>query len=132
MAQPDSKQLGFTERLGLMVDREASARANRALKSRMKRARFHQPACIEDLNFRASRGLDQRLMLELADWIRRHMNVVITGPTGVGKSFIACALAHKACLEGFKACYHCLPRLLEELTLGRTLPERPECAGPTR
>ncbi len=121
LAQPESDRLSFMERLGLMVDREASARANRALKLRLRRAHLHQAACIEDLDFCAPRGLDQRLMLDLAscDWIRQHLNVIITGPTGVGKSFIACALAHKACLEGFKARYHRLPRLLEELALAR-------------
>ena len=121
LVQPDIQELDFMERLGLLVDRESSQRESVRLKGRLRRANLRQQACIEDLDFRASRGLDKRLMLHLAgcDWIRKHQNVIITGPTGVGKSYIACALAHKACLEGFKARYFRLPRLLEDLALAR-------------
>jgi len=121
LAHPDSERLSFMERLGLLLDREASERANRALQSRLRRAKLHQTACMEDLDYRTDRGLDQRLMLSLAscDWIHQHLNVIITGPTGTGKSYLACALAHKACLEGFTARYHSLPRLLEELAIAR-------------
>jgi DNA replication protein DnaC len=121
LAQPESEQLDFLERLGLLVDREASVREDLRLKARLRRAQLRQQACVEDLDYRTGRGLDRQLMLHLAGcaWIRRHYNVVITGPTGVGKSFVACALAHKACLEGFTARYHRLPRLLEDLAIAR-------------
>ena len=107
-------QLDFMERLGLLVDREEVVRHNVRLKSRLR-----QTACMEDLDYRTGRCRDRRLMLALArcDWVRRHQNVVITGPTGVGKSYVACALAHKACLEGFSVRYYRLPRLLEDLAI---------------
>ena len=91
---------------------------------RLRRAKLHQIACMEDIDYRTPRGLNQQQMLQLAncDWIRRHLNVILTGPTGTGKSYLACALAHKACLEGFNACYHRLPRLPEEVFLLRLRP----------
>ncbi len=107
-AQPDTERLAFLERLALLLDCEASDRENKALSSRLRRAKLHQVACMENIDYRTTRGLDQRLMLQLAngDWIRRHLNVIVTSPTGTGKSYLACALAHKACLEGFTARYH--------------------------
>lgn len=118
---PQSQQLSFEERLGLLVDREMTDREDRRLQSRLRRAKLRQQACMEDLDYRVPRGLDKALLLRLSscDWVRRHHNVIVTGATGVGKSFIACALAHKACLQGFGALYHRLPRLLEELELAR-------------
>ncbi len=94
---------------------------NRSLTARLRRAKLHQNACMEDINYRTACGLDQQQMLQLAscDWMRRHLNVILTGPSGTGKSFLACALAHKACLEGFRVRYHRLPRLLEELSVAR-------------
>ena len=121
LAQPDMERLSFTERLGLLLDREISDRASRSLTARLRRAKLHQNACMEEIDFRTARGLDQQQLLQLAscDWIRRHLNVIITGPTGTGKSFLACALAHKACLEGYRVQYHQLSRLLEELSVAR-------------
>ena len=121
LALPETNQLSFMERLGLLLDREASVRENARLQSRLRRAHLRQTACMEDLDYRASRGLSKRLMLHrsTSDWIRRHENVIVTGPTGVGKSFVACALGHKACLNGFTARYFRLPRLLEELAVAR-------------
>ena len=117
----DSDRLDFMERLGLLVDREAASRYNARIKTRLRRARLRQQACIEDIDYRRGRGLDRRFILHLAtcDWIRQKQNVVVTGPTGVGKSYLACALAHKACLEGFTVRYFRLPRLLEDLTISR-------------
>ena len=119
LADPDCDQMDFMERLGLLVDREEVVRQDQRLKSRLRRARLRQTACMEDMDYRRSRGLDRRFILSLAscDWVRRHQNVVVTGPTGVGKSYVACALAHKACLEGFTARYYRLPRLLEDLAI---------------
>ena len=121
LAQPDMERLSFTERLGLLLDREISDRASRSLTARLRRAKLHQNACMEEIDFRTARGLDQQQLLQLVscDWIRRHLNVIITGPTGTGKSFLACALAHKACLEGYRVQYHQLSRLLEELSVAR-------------
>jgi len=119
MAEVDS--LGFEERLGLLVDREATERENRKLATRLKKAKLRQSASIEDLDFRRSRGMDKTLILSLAacTWIAKGINVLICGPTGVGKSYLACALAHKACLEGYTALYLRLPRLFEELRLAK-------------
>lgn len=119
MAEVDS--LGFEERLGLLVDREATERENRKLATRLKKAKLRQTASVEDLDFRRSRGMDKTLILSLAAcaWIAKGINVLICGPTGVGKSYLACALAHKACLEGYTALYLRLPRLFEELRLAK-------------
>ena len=119
MAEVDS--LGFEERLGLLVDREATERENRKLATRLKKAKLRQSASVEDLDFRKNRGMDKALILSLAAcaWIAKGINVLICGPTGVGKSYLACALAHKACLEGYTALYLRLPRLFEELRLAK-------------
>jgi len=119
MAEVDS--LGFEERLGLLVDREATERESRKLATRLKKAKLRQSASIEDLDFRRSRGMDKALILSLAAcaWIAKGINILICGPTGVGKSYLACALAHKACLEGYTALYLRLPRLFEELRLAK-------------
>lgn len=119
MAEIDS--LGFEERLGLLVDRELTERENRRLRTRLKRARLRQAAVLEDLDYRAPRGLDKGLMASLASgrWIVEHLNVLITGPTGVGKSWVACALAHQACRQGHRVIYQRVPRLFQDLALGR-------------
>lgn len=121
LASSAAAGLSFEERLGLLIDREQTVRDDKRLTARLKRARLRQTAAMEDIDFRSGRGLDRQLMLSLAscDWVRRHRNIVITGPTGAGKSFIGCALAHKACLSGFTIAYHRLPRLMEDLQLAR-------------
>lgn len=118
---PDLDTLSFEERLGLLVDREIDERESRRLQRRIKQARFRQQASMEDLDLRAPRGLDKALITSLSEctWIRRHMNVIITGPTGVGKSYLATALAHKACLVGHTVLYQRLSRLLDELRISR-------------
>ena len=118
---PEINSLGFEERLGLLIDREVTERENRRLGSRLKKAKLRHSCCIEDLDFKTSRGLDKGLILSLSacTWIARGINVLICGPTGVGKSYLACALAHKACLEGYSALYLRLPRLFEELRLAK-------------
>ncbi len=119
MAEID--QLSFEERLGLLVDREVTERENRRLKTRLKKAKLRQAASVEDLDWRARRGLDKALMAKLtqSDWIEAKYNVLIIGPTGVGKTYLACALAHKACLNGYSVYYARLSRLLDELQLAR-------------
>ena len=116
LASPEVEALVFEERLGLLVDRELTERSSRQLTNRLRRA-----ACIEDIDFRQPRGLDKDLVLSLADgrWLREHLNVLITGPAGIGKSWIACALAHSACRHGHSASYRRTPRLLTELAIAR-------------
>ncbi|MES9983581.1 MAG: ATP-binding protein, partial [Candidatus Thiodiazotropha sp. 6PLUC6] len=114
-------QLSFDERFGLMVDREITARDNRRLKTRLKNARLRQNACMEDIDFRHPRGLNREQFQQLlgSGWIKDHQNVIITGPTGVGKTWLACALAQKACRDGYTVHYQRLPRLLQDLSLAR-------------
>ncbi len=121
MALPDIGELSFEERLGLLVDREMTEREDRRLTTRLRQAKLKQNACIEDIDFKQSRGLDKSLILDLAQcqWIRKHLNLLITGPTGVGKTWVACALAQKACREGFTSLYLRLPRLLQELPIAK-------------
>ena len=118
---PDIESMDFMTRLGLLVDRETTERANRRLQTRLKKARLRQQACFEDIDFRTPRGLDKQLILSLAscDWIKKANNILLTGATGTGKSYIACALAHKACLEGYTVRYTRLPRLMEEIGISR-------------
>jgi len=121
MQMPDCASLSFDERLGLLVDREATDRQNQRLAVRLKRARLRQPAAPEDVDFRHPRGLDRAQFLSLCscEWIRSRDNLLITGPTGVGKTYLACALAQKACREGYTAHYARTGRLLGELAMGR-------------
>ena len=121
MAVPDIEELSFEERLGLLVDREMTEREDRRLKTRLRQAKLKQSACVEDIDYRQPRGLDKSLMLDLTgcQWIKRHLNIMITGPTGVGKTWIACALAQKACREGYRALYLRLPKLLQELPIAK-------------
>ena len=121
LGRPDYAGLSFEERLGLLVDREAQDRENRRLARHLKAARLRSDAVIEDLDLRAPRGLDRATVLALAEshWVAAHRNVLVTGPTGVGKTFLACALAHAAIRRGHTALYLRLPRLLDELVLAR-------------
>jgi len=116
---PDIQELGFDERLGLLVDRELTAREDRRLQTRLRKAKLRHRACIEDIDYRHRRGLDKALMAQLAgcDWINKAHNLILQGPTGVGKTWIACALGHKACRDGYSVLYVRLPRLLEDLAL---------------
>jgi len=121
LQRPDSQALSFDERLGLLVDRELTERANRRLSTRLRFARLRQEACLEDIDFRHPRGLDRAVLLSLADgrWITHHDNCLIVGPTGAGKSYLACALGQQACREGYSVRYLRLPRLLAELAIAR-------------
>jgi len=118
---PAIDQLSFEERLGLLVDRELTDRLDRRLKNRLLQAKLKQQACLEDMDYQSNRGLDKALVHSLHDcqWVKKHLNILITGPTGVGKSWIACALAQKACREGYTALYQRIPRLFQELPLAK-------------
>ncbi len=117
----DIEALTFEQRFGLLVDREMTERQNRRLVSRLRAAKLRQSACIEDIDLRYQRGLDKQLLPQLGScqWIKEHHNVLLTGPTGIGKSYIACALAQSACRQGYKSLYQRLPRLFEELGIAK-------------
>jgi DNA replication protein DnaC len=114
---PESQALSFEERLGLLVDREMTVRSERRLTTRLRQAQWRLSASVEDIDYRHPRGRDQSLMLRLVScqWVHARHNVLITGPTGIGKTWLACALGHQACREGYTVLYLRLPRLLQAL-----------------
>lgn len=118
---PDIAALDFEERLAFLVDRETTERENRRLITRLQFASLRQNAVVEDIDLRTPRGLDKALFHKLAagTWIDQHHNLLIIGPTGVGKSWIACALGHKACRDNRSVSYQRLPRMFDALALGR-------------
>jgi len=113
--------LSFEERLGLLVDSEWEARQGRKTERRLKEAKLKHGAAQEGIDFRYPRGLDKTVILDLltCTWVRAGRNVILTGATGLGKTWIACALADRACRDGFSAAYYRVPRLLQELSLAR-------------
>jgi DNA replication protein DnaC len=121
METQDIASLCFDERLGLLVDREQTERDNRRLKTRLTKAKLKQEASMEDIDYGAKRELDKAQLLDLGScrWLKEHNNLLVTGLTGVGKTYIACALAQKACREGFTALYLRLPRLFGDLTIAK-------------
>lgn len=113
--------LDFETRLGMLVDQEWIIRENRKLQRRLSQAKLQQSACIEDIDYEKPRGLVKAKVLELSrsQWLQQHLNLLVTGPTGCGKTYVACALAHRACLDGFTSRYYRLPRLWEELKVAK-------------
>ena len=119
---PQSTQLSFEERFALLVDRQWNWRQNRALERRLRDGRLQGPACIEDIDFRAARGLDKQVIRPLiqdSDWVRRHQHIFLIGPNGIGKTFLARAFGQKACRNGFTAYFATASQLFRELELGR-------------
>jgi DNA replication protein DnaC len=121
LQNPDYQALTFEERFGLLLDREVTERENRRLQTLLRKAKLHQQGAIEDLDHQTPRGLDRALMTRLCSmqWTRDRLNLLITGPTGTGKSWIACALGNKACRDGLSTRYFRLSRLLQALQLAR-------------
>src|SRR5438105_7409245 len=119
---PDPSELSREDWLGLLVDREATSRENKRLARRLRQARLRQSAVVEDVDFRAHRGLDRALFLKLAscEWVRDHHHLCLIGPTGTGKSWFACALGHKACREGFSVLYKRASRLFTHVAQARS------------
>jgi DNA replication protein DnaC len=118
---PECQSLAFEDRLGLLVDREWDAKESRGLARRLQTARLKQPATVEDLDFHTPRGLDKAALLALAEcnFIKSHHNLIITGPTGVGKSYLACAIANRACRLKYSARCFRLGNLLSTIALAR-------------
>lgn len=120
-AQPEARALDHGEWLAILLENEATLRRQKRFEARARAARLRHDAQVEDADFRAERGLDRSLFLKLTgcDWIRQRHGLLITGPAGVGKSWLACALGHKACREDFSVVYHRAPRLFASLALAR-------------
>jgi DNA replication protein DnaC len=120
-AHPDYHELSFEDRLGLLVERELLQRSNRRLERVLKAAKLRSGAVIEDLDFSSTRGLDKTTLQSLVNspWVENHHQVMIVGPTGVGKTFLACAIANHAIRNGATALYVRVPRLLDDLGVAR-------------
>jgi DNA replication protein DnaC len=118
---PETASLNHAEWLGLLLERESTLRQQKRFESRAKNAKLRHLAAVEDVDYRTPRGLDRTLFLKLAgcDWIRERHHCLLTGPAGVGKSWLACALGYKACRENLSVLYHRMPRLFAALALSR-------------
>jgi DNA replication protein DnaC len=117
----DYQALGFDDRLGMLVDTELQERENRRLRRYLKAARLRDQACIEDVDFHAPRGLNRAQIMELAGsrWVDAHQNILVIGATGLGKTYIGCALAEAAIRKGHTALYLRFPRMVDELAVAR-------------
>ena len=127
-ASPKAEELGFDERFGLMVDAEELNRENRRLRRALNEAKLKQSnACIEGVDYPPKRRLDKAVVRQLAScrWVREAQNVSVSGSTGTGKTYVACALAHQACRKGYRALYRRMPALFQELRLARADGTRP-------
>ena len=121
LSAPDSRSLSFEERLGLLVDSQLSWQEDKRLQDRLRAAKLPLSATVEDFDTRGGRGIDRSTInsLSASDWVLSHQNVIVIGQTGVGKSYLACALAQKACRDGFSTIYFRASRLFQELAFAR-------------
>jgi DNA replication protein DnaC len=121
MRMTDLNGLSFEDRFALLLERELTFRDDRRLARLLQIAKLRLPAAAEDIDFRSPRGLDKNLIMRLAgsQWVRNHENVLISGPTGTGKSYLACALGHSACRQGLSTRFYRFSRLLGDLALAR-------------
>lgn len=118
---PSSADFTFEERFGLLLDREAAEQETRIMTTRLRKAKLRLQACLEDVDYRTPRGMEKSLLIEMGScaWIREHLNAIIIGPTGIGKTYLACGLGHKACREGFSVLYQRVGNLMYELSISR-------------
>lgn len=119
MASASAMHLSFEERFGLLVDQEATYRDNRRLMSLLRNAKLRETACVEDIDYRVGRGLDRSEIASLAlcNWIEHGNNLIVTGPTGSGKTWLGCALGNQACRQGMTVSFQRLPLLLEDMAV---------------
>ena len=121
LGQPDLGELSFEDRLAMLVDRQWTFKEDRRMTRLLRTAKLRDSACIENIDFRTPRTLDKSLIVRLSgsDWIKKAQNVIILGPTGVGKTYLACAIANSACRNGYPVMYKRAPRLYQEVALSR-------------
>ena len=121
LQQPSFQDLSFDQRFGMLVDGQWSWKENKRLKRLLKEAKLKLQASVEDIDYKTSRGIEKSVLINLTycNWIRNHQNLLISGPTGVGKTFLACALAQKACREGFRTLYLRMPQFFYQIALAR-------------
>jgi len=121
MMQPDMNELSFEERFAFLVDRHWTWKEDRRMKTLLRNAKLKENACIEDIDYKSPRGINKSLILSLSscDWIKNAQNIIITGPTGVGKTYLACALANRVCRKGYSSLYKRSPRLFQEISIAR-------------
>ena len=121
LEQSSCRDLSFEERFGMLVDRQWLWKENQRLKRLLQDAKLKLQASLEDIDYRTPRGIEKSILLSLAScqWIRSHQNLLISGPTGVGKTFLACAFAQKACREGLRTVYLRSPQLFYQIALAR-------------
>ncbi len=119
--QPDMNELSFEERFAFIVDQHWTWKEDRRMQTLLRTAKLRDNACIEDIDYKTPRNINKSLILKLSgcDWIRSTQNIIITGPTGVGKTYLACALANRACRMGYSSIYKRVPRLFQEITVAR-------------
>jgi DNA replication protein DnaC len=121
LQQPSLNGLSFEERFGMLVDRQWTWKEDCRMKRLLKEAKLKINACVEDIDYKSPRGIDRSVMMSLSscDWIQKHQNLIISGPTGVGKTFLACSLANKACREGYRSFYIRAPKFYYHLALAK-------------
>jgi len=121
LQQPSFQDLSFDQRFGMLVDSQWTWKENKRLKRLLKEAKLKLQASVEDIDYKTSRGIEKSVLINLTscNWIRNHQNLLISGPTGVGKTFLACALAQKACREGFRTLYLRMPQFFYQIALAR-------------